>query len=195
MANNEKSDKEKEFEKAQEIQMNLLRSNASLTAANTLKGEYGKEGETTASQIFRSQEVFELKNQLQEQKKREYEEQGINYEPPEVQNVEALEYSNRVTKEALSTLTLGNLEKVAKEFMPNLALKVPEQFKKETGISITEKLRNNNQDEKARDMYACFEISNQAYSKGSAMAYLQQTNVNSLNEAAKQINEKYSKAA
>jgi len=192
----EKTDKEKEFEEMQKLQMQVLQSNSLFLGANNLKNDYGKEGSSIADNFMNSENVLKAKQQMLGEQREEAENMGIGYSPEMPTNYELIKNAKKMAQGAMQTLTLGNLEKTAKEFSPGLKVDVADEFKNKTYMDIHKALEKakgdiNKLDEKAKDTLQYHSLLSQAYEKGSVLALMQNSYLSEYNEIGKQLSEKY----
>jgi len=192
----EKTDKEKEFEEMQKLQMQVLQSNSLFLGANNLKNDYGREGSSIADNFMNSENVLKAKQQMLGEQREEAENMGIGYSPEMPTNYELIKNAKKMAQGAMQTLTLGNLEKTAKEFSPGLKVDVADEFKNKTYMDIHKALEKakgdiNKLDEKAKDTLQYHSLLSQAYEKGSVLALMQNSYLSEYNEIGKQLSEKY----
>ncbi len=192
----ETTDKEKEFEEMQKLQMQVLQSNSLFLGANNLKNDYGKEGSSIADNFMNSENVLKAKQQMLGEQREEAENMGIGYSPEMPTNYELIKNAKKMAQGAMQTLTLGNLEKTAKEFSPGLKVDVADEFKNKTYMDIHKALEKakgdiNKLDEKAKDTLQYHSLLSQAYEKGSVLALMQNSYLSEYNEIGKQLSEKY----
>jgi len=192
----EKTDKEKEFEEMQKLQMQVLQSNSLFLGANNLKNDYGREGSSIADNFMNSENVLKAKQQMLGEQREEAENMGIGYSPEMPTNYELIKNAKKMAQGAMQTLTLGNLEKTAKEFTTGLKVDVADEFKNKTYMDIHKALEKakgdiNKLDEKAKDTLQYHSLLSQAYEKGSVLALMQNSYLSEYNEIGKQLSEKY----
>jgi hypothetical protein len=192
----EKSEKQKEFEDMQKLQMQILQSNSLFLGANNLKNDYGKEGSNIADSFMNSGDVLKAKQKMLEEQRKEAEEMGIGYSPEMPTNYELIKNAKKMSQGAMQILTLGNLEKIAKTVNPGLTFDVAKDFKEKTYMDLNDAIKKANGnpqklDEKSKDLLQYHSLLSEAYEKGSVMALMQNTYINQYNQIGKQLAEKY----
>lgn len=192
----EKSEKQKEFENMQKLQMQTLQNNSLFLGANNLKNDYGKEGSNIADSFMNSEDVLKAKQQKLEEQRKEAEDMGIGYSPEMPTNYELIKNAKKMSQGAMQTLTLGNLEKMTKTVNPGLDFDVAKNFKDKTYMDLNDAIKKANGDpqkldEKSKDLLQYHQILSQAYEKGNVMALMQNSYLSEYNQIGKQLAEKY----
>ena len=184
------------FEKMQSFYQGMMQENAFLIAANNLKTQYGTSGAEYADGYMNGSDVYNMKHSMHQQKANEAKKMGIAYDISMPSNGDLIMNAKKAVLGAQQELTLGNLEKIAKQFSPGLKGNTPEKFKNMTYSTIAGEIQKTNGDlsklsEDTQDALQLYGIMETAYTKGAELALMQTSYTSELNEGLNEISEKY----
>ena len=101
-----KEEKEAEFKKQQDFQMQVLLADYGIIGSNYAKLNYGKKGGSFADNYMNTNEnALKIKQQLYAEEKREYENAGVAWDAVMPDNGSVAYYAKQMTDPALQTLT------------------------------------------------------------------------------------------
>ena len=190
-----KEEKEAEFKKQQDFQMQVLLADYGIIGSNYAKLNYGKKGGSFADNYMNTNEnALKIKQQLYAEEKREYENAGVAWDAVMPDNGSVAYYAKQMTDPALQTLTLGNLEKIVNELdVSKKGLKVADKFKGLTFEKIAEmsKKAGENPSEELQEIIATYKAISSSYEEAAAMNVLFNSSLSDKKAVLDSISEKY----
>jgi len=198
MTETNKKNTNNKFEEFQNMQMKIVQMNSSLIGSNQLNESYGKKGKDFSENFMNSQNIIDSKKNIFNARKDEAEKLGISYQPNPVTDYDLILNAKKSTNEAMSTLTLGNLEKAVKSIAPGLKFNVADKVAGKTVSDVYNILEKTNGDqskitEEMADIMNYHQILSDAYETSSALNIMQTISMDSYNDIGKEISEKYNK--
>jgi len=168
-----KEEKEAEFKKRQDFQMQVLRADYGIIGSNYAKLNFGKMGGSVADNYMNTdQNVLKIKQGMYAQTKQAYEKEGVAWDVVMPDNGAVVLNSKRMVGPALQTVTLGNLEKIVNEIDPaKTELKVADKFKGLTLEKINEMAEKAGEkpSEELKEASTIYALLTASYEKTAAM--------------------------
>lgn len=189
-----KEEKEADFKKMQDLQMQALISNSGIIGSNYAKANGGDLGDLSASAYMNSDDILKIKQNIHTQTIQEYKQAGIAYDVPFPTDGVLAMNSTKIVRGAMSELTLGNLEKIVNTVDPTKAgIKVSDKFKGLTGKAVSEIIEKagDKLSGEVEDLYNTYVLLNSSYNKASAMNVMTKNYLSQEKAVLNQIFEKY----
>ncbi len=190
-----KEEKEAEFKKMQDFQMQVLRTDYGIIGSNYAKLNFGKTGGSVANDYMNTDpNVLKIKQGMYAQTKQAYEKEGVAWDAVMPDNGAAAYYAKQMTGPALQTLTLGNLEKIVNEIDPAKAgLKVADKFKGLTLEKINEMAEKAGEkpSEELKEASTIYTLLTASYEKTAAMNVMNKGYLSNEKAILDSIAEKY----
>jgi hypothetical protein len=189
-----KEEKEAEFKKMQDFQMQVLRTDYGIIGSNYAKLNGGKMGSSVADNYMNTdQNVLKIRQQLYAEGDQEYKKAGIAWDAVMPDNGAVAYYAKQMTGPALQTLTLGNLEKIVNEIDPKAGLKVADKFKGLTLEKINEMAEKAGEkpSEELKEASTIYTLLTASYEKTAAMNIMNKSYLSNEKAVLDSIAEKY----
>ncbi|MDA3836813.1 MAG: hypothetical protein PF542_04275 [Nanoarchaeota archaeon] len=183
--------KQASFDRMQYMHMNTINGNAKVLGADYLNS-LGKEGSTIAKAYLQGADLKETRENLQNEFELKAKNLGINTKR-QVQDYDTIEHTMQINNASYNYLTMGNIEKMAKAYMPEMETGLTDSMRSKMGIELSEAMKGiKNLEDMSPDnqyLYKTYESMINAQKKGAGMEMLRQSGIEETNQEFKKAQE------